>query len=199
MIVGELLRATVNYIIPNASAVQNVFYWRLDIANIPDADVLTFFDDWFTNDWGSRWADVASQNAVLSTVDLMVVNGDGTVLRSVGTAIIGLTGTVVSETTSAAVSAYLSADTALPKTRGRKYVPGVSESGVLNGLFDVATVANLILLLTEYLADFNPQGNAIFKPGVLRTAINLFQAFTGSGEVVDVPAYQRRRKPGVGA
>ena len=199
MIVGEILRVVHNFNVPNASAVQNVFWYELDSNAVVDATVLTGFDTYVTDVWAEAWAVAADQNVTLETIDLDVVNLDGTVKRNIGTATIAVAGDqVTSDSTPGVVSGYLRANTALPKVNGSKYIPGFTDGLLESGLWGTTATNVLLDLLLEWLT-FISIGGGDFIPGVLRRIAGAFEPFNVSGDVTDVPAYQRRRKPNVGS
>jgi hypothetical protein len=122
----------------------------------------------------------------------------GLVLRNIGGGIIAVNGDVIEDVTPAAVSGYLMGYTAVPKARGSKYVPGIAETQINEGEFTAPALVKLATLLAIYLADVSLGSGASLEMGVLSKALGAFVSFTGSGLVESLPAYQRRRKQGVG-
>jgi hypothetical protein len=199
MNVGEILRVQLNYNVPNASAVQNVFWYVLAGSNLPDEDVPAVFVAWAEFDWGAAWEVAADQLVSIDTVSLDVVNPDGTVARDLGESAVGLFGAqVTSDNTPGVVSGFIKADTALPKSRGSKYIPGFTDGLLAAGLWNTTATNVLLDCLVEYISTVGA-GTSSFIPGVLRRVAAAFEPFIGTGDTTDVPAYQRRRKPNVGA
>lgn len=199
MVSGETLRVVLRYSAPNSSEILNVFHYAYSGAGDTDADVLTACDTFFTDDWGDAWANVTSDDLSISEIELDVINDDGTVLRNIGSAAIGVTGVNAVDMSATGVAALLTADTIFPKQRGRKFVPGLSEGSLEDSLIAAGTIALLALLTLEYLADITGILNGQLTPGILSRTLQNFVAFESSGAVTDVPAYQRRRKPNVGS
>jgi hypothetical protein len=197
--VGEIIRAAVLYDIANASEAQNVFTWVLTGGNETDANVVSYLSSWFTNSWGDKWADLASQDNNIVGLIIDVINADGTVKRSLGTETLAVQGTVAGTTDSAAVSGFMYNNTERPKTRGRKFVPGLADSVVQGGAIQPLPLADLALLAILWLQDVALTGGASLSPGVLSTVDALFYLFSAVVAITDIPAYQRRRKPNVGS
>lgn len=197
---GELVRLVLEYLVPGTSAVMNVFMWLIEEGSPTDEELLDDFANWAENVWGVNWADFATAVAEIDLIDVDILNADGTVARNIGSQLIGLVGGVGGETTVAAAAGYIKADTALPKTRGSKYVPGLGEGSIADGFVSVETLSDLSLLLANYFDTYvGSESGARYAPGVLSRTLVEFVPFNGSGYVTDVPAYQRRRKPNVGA
>lgn len=195
----ENLRVVCRYSAPNSSEMLCVHMYRYTGAGDTDADVLTACDTFFTSEWGPDWQQMASDDFSFDEIELDVLKDNGEVKRNIGSAAIGLSGTAASDMSPSGVCALLTADTALPKQRGRKYVPGLFEAGIVDGLITVAQVANLVLLVVEYLDTITGILAGTLTPGVLSKPLGDFKTFVSSGAVTDVPAYQRRRKPNVGS
>jgi len=183
----------------NASTPQNVFYYAVEDASMDDADVKDAFEDYFINTWADEWENVANTQCVLDYASLDVINPDGTIARTLGTFTIDVNGVGIGQVMPAAVSAFISANTAVPKIRGRKYLPGMDEGNVDAGKLNTGALTSLALLLIYYMATFDTGTATHFVPGVLSRSLQYFVAFDASGLVNDIPAYQRRRKPGVGS
>lgn len=196
--VGEIIRATAFYTRPFASQIQNVFHWQLVDGAADDSDIVDELEDWFTNDWGAAWAQMASGQITLTEVNIQVVATDGEVLRNLGEPQIGVTGVHAETTLAAATSAYILGNTDVPQIRGSKYIPGMSELEINNGAWTNPALVELGLILIEYLTDVNIGVGGRLLAGVLSKKIVDFQSFNNSGAIEQIPAYQRRRKPQVG-
>lgn len=196
---GEIVRTVIEYGAAGSSVPQNVFFHQLTVATVPDEDVFDAIDAWAVNDWGGDWAQFASEDYSLDNVSAEVMNTDGTVARILGSDaanVLGLTG----DAAGAGTAGLIQAVTALPRQRGKKYVPGVGDPQINNNLFTTAAVADLVGLLGQYLAEIPAGGGSgVLIPGLLSSTLEQFVPFSGTGEVSDVPAYQRRRKPNVGS
>lgn len=195
---SEIARVTVSYGMEGGSTAQNVFHMQLASGSVSDAVALADIANWVDAGWVDEWDNIASAGAYCEGFTADIMNDDGTVNRNLGGELFsGRDGAVVEDIEPAAVSYFMYAPTANPKIRGRKFIPGVAETTVDNGLVDAATLTALIDL-AEYFTNTYVNGPNSYAMGVLSTVLNQFVPFTESYVISDVPAYQRRRKPGVG-
>lgn len=198
--IGEIVRVVVKYSQPNASETLNVFWFKITDNAPSDEQMVGDFEEWVLNEWGGPWADFAASDVSVERFDIDIINPDGTVDRNIGGTTVTLAGTVLGDVNSAADSGYIMAYTALPKSRGSKYVPGLADTDVVNNLISSEAFTDLLNLVAVFLAVYvGIESGAEYSPGVLRRAVDLFELFQDSGYVTDVPAYQRRRKLGVGS
>jgi len=198
---SEIFRTTITYTIPNASAAQNVFWFSLANADALDSDVGDAIDGWIQGDFAPTWSNLASENCELVSHLVQCVNDDGSIKRDIGVYAVGEGGAIGGESESAAVSGFFFAPTSAPKVRGRKFIPGLSPGLIVNGALDLTGLSLLAALADLYLDTIPTLGGtgATLIPGVLSTAVNLFRYFGDTVLATDIPAYQRRRKPGVGS
>ncbi len=195
---GEIIRGTISYVQQFASAIQNVFHWEVSGGNPTDEDVVTAIELWVLQDWHDRWQQLTSNQSTMRDIRLLVVNELGQVVRDLGTVDIGLSGTQMDTVTSAAVSAYMIGNTLNPTIRGSKYVPGIAEGSINNGALTNDALADLGILLVQYLFDIDLSPAGFLIAGVLSSKLTAFLPFAGVGAIEQIPAYQRRRKPSVG-
>ena len=196
---GEKLRVVAKYSAPNSSQILNVFFYEYTGAGDTDADVLSACDTFFTDEWGPDWQALAGDDFTFDEIELDVLNSTGTVKRNIGSALIGLQGDFITDMTPIGACILLSADTAKPKQRGRKYIAGLESNGIVNGLLTAARLVTAALLTAEYLDTITGILAGELTPGVLSRTLQAFEPFVASGTITDVPAYQRRRKPNVGS
>ena len=98
------------------------------------------------------------------------------------------------------VAALTTAYTYTSKVIGKKYWPGMSETAQTAGLWISGVLAALLQSAIEWATYFeSTEGSTtMWHPGVGSLKMGNFQIFSPSVAVRDVPAYQRRRKQGVG-
>jgi len=195
---GEIVRISLHYSIPGASDVLNVFFGEV-AGSISDSALLDAIADWAELDWAPDWADMASADAQLVNFDADIVLNTGHVDRNLGGGLVGVSGTIASEVLPSGVAAYLLAYTAFPKSRGSKYVPGLTEGSVVDGIISPALLVELAILLLRFISFDGTALAEFLVAGVLARVAEEFRAFSGGGAITDVPAYQRRRKPNVGS
>jgi hypothetical protein len=86
-----------------------------------------------------------------------------------------------------------------PDVQGKKYVAGLSEGHCDDGLWQSGLVSALSDAAEDWLTAFvGAVSSADWQPGVWSPTRTNFYAATGSYAVPTIPAYQRRRKRGVG-
>lgn len=195
---AKYVKLTVNYDVPGSSVPNNVFFF--DNAT-EDADTLVFdaVEEWLTTEWGAEWSELAASAAgiasfVVSEVDLL-----GIILGTIGTGVTGIVGLDGSAPNAAGVAASLFANTDRPKSRGRKFIPGIPENATDGGLFVAATLGDLAVLLVKYFTAFEATNGVELVPGVISTVTNTFLEFNGTGGFDDIPDYQIRRRPDRGS
>lgn len=199
MIDGEVLRVALHYAMKGASDVMNVFHFVYEGTGDTDSSVLTNIEDWLTDVWGVDWALLASDDADMTFADVDIVNTLGEVVRNLGVATAAVVGGNNTDESAVAAAYFMMADTGFPKNRGKKYVPGLTEVALVDGLLSITYLAKLVVLLSTWMTTETSPSNGELVPGIMSLTKAAFLAFTGSGYATDVPAYQRRRKPNVGA
>ena len=114
---GDIIRLVVEYAVPGASTVLNVFHWLIVDGSPDSPDVIDDFEDWVTNVWGPDWTDLAASVCSIIGLALDIVDTSGHVLANIGAETLAIAGGVGGEAGVAAAAAFMKADTALPKTR----------------------------------------------------------------------------------
>lgn len=97
------------------------------------------------------------------------------------------------------VAGLINAKTTDPDISGKKYIGGLVEGSVIGSLLEAGVVADLILLAALWTTGFT--GNlttATWTPVVWSIVNKVAQQLSGAVIVPTIPAYQRRRKQGVG-
>lgn len=196
---GDVIKMTLEYLYPGAGVAMNVFHYAYLGADLTDSVAVAALVDWVETEWAPTWVDIASTTATLANAVFEVVNVDGDILVNLGTEILDIDGTVAGEVMPAAVSAYIAANTATPGVRGSKYVPGISETMADNGVFNATALAQIAFLLLDYLDTVNVSAGNNFFPVVRSTKLAGFPRLLTAGTLNTLPAYQRRRKQGVGS
>lgn len=196
---GDIIKVILNYIYPGASEALNIFYWVYGGLDKEDAQVLDDLEEFYTDQWGAEWSDLADDNSELENMVVQVVGPDGAVLRDIGLVPLNISGDLIAGSVSpAAVAGYIQGDTAVPRVMGRKYVPAIREESLNQGEFDAAGLVTLGLMLLDYVTRLDPTSGGSFFPGVVSAKEGDFVPFQTSGLIESIPAYQRRRKRGVG-
>lgn len=98
-----------------------------------------------------------------------------------------------------AVSGLVNCKTSDPDVNGKKYVPGLTESASTDGAWIGGTITALADFADEWLTGFVGGTTAAdWNPGVWSPKNTVFYLATGTHIIPTEPAYQRRRKRGIG-
>jgi hypothetical protein len=95
------------------------------------------------------------------------------------------------------VAPLVTADSSDAHAKGRKYLPPPDEGELTSGLFSTAFMTELGNYLDDYAATYVGT-YASYAAGIWQETAGTFAQFSGTGKTTNVPAYQRRRKLGVG-
>lgn len=196
---GSIIQVLLDYVYPGAGTALNIFYWVYGGADKDEVDLLDELALWADGEWGELWDEIASDQATLNNVQANEVAEDGTLIRPLGASNIGRVGTEASNVLPAANSAYMQAYTDIPRVFGKKYVPGIAESTVDSGELNAAAIAQLIALTLQYVQPHVMGTGGTLFPGVLSSKTGGFEQFNETAIIDSLPAYQRRRKDGVGS
>lgn len=196
--IGDILRTVINYTLPNSSIGQNVFIHEFQNAVADNTEVVNSVNAWILTEWGPAWADMAAASASIESFSCDLINPDGTVQENLGGLTVDLEGGNIGTIGGAAVSAYILAYTAEPKQRGSKYIPGISENEYSDNTFDAEALGDLAILLANFLGYIPVAAIPVLRPGIVSRTLGRFVPFLENGLINSQPAYQRRRKLGVG-
>lgn len=97
------------------------------------------------------------------------------------------------------VAALINLKTTDPDVSGKKYVGGLTEGSSDAGLWGTTTIAALASFAVDWYADFvGTDSGATWTPGIWSVVDTVFRAAISHVVIPLIPAYQRRRKRGVG-
>lgn len=98
------------------------------------------------------------------------------------------------------VAGLITAYTYTSKVVGKKYLPGLSELAQTGSLWVGAVIAAMLQSAIVWASPFvgSVDATGTWFPGVWSTKASGFRVFSAALAARDVPAYQRRRKEGVG-
>lgn len=163
---------------------------------IPDATAVTGLGLWVS----AILAPMATHVVVdCDILDCNVYKKVGPLWNLVGPAVVTFTPGSIGDALPSGVAALLTAYTDVSKVVGKKYLPGMSELAQTAGLWVVGVLSAMlqsgIVWITPFALD--PVQEGTLWPCVWSKKTTSAKSFTGIG-ARDVPAYQRRRKQGVG-
>lgn len=197
--IGEIIRLTISYSMPVGGVAQTVHLYEVQDSAESDSAIVAALDAWIGTNWVALWENIADSHAVLYLAEYDVINTDGTVDRNLGEELHADAGTLVGDMMPPAVAGFIQANTERTKSLGRKYIPAISETRATEGTLDPTALGILVNMLTNYVITVDVGATGHLVAGVLSRVISQFLEFDGTGYATDVPAYQRRRKPGVGS
>lgn len=197
---GDVLRMVVSMVWDDGNIMQNVYAAQITGAGGPwtDADVLDDLEDWAD----AMYANIVGQ--VSSFVDGNEIFGYvwdpvGQDFDLFGTEPWTWLPTNVGSELPRGVALFLKAPTSDPDVQGRKYLGGMTENEVAVGLWDAASIAAAALYGGDWILPFiGTLTTATITPGVWSVKNLNFNDFDTEVNIVTIPAYQRRRKRGVG-
>lgn len=86
-----------------------------------------------------------------------------------------------------------------PDVQGKKYIPGLVQASLLDGLYVAATLVQFLAFAADWYTPFvGATSGATFTPGIWSVVGSLFVAGVDHVGASAIPAYQRRRKRNVG-
>lgn len=97
------------------------------------------------------------------------------------------------------VAALINLKTTDPDVSGKKYLGGMAEANADDGLWNVGVLADILSFAVDWYAGFvGTDSGADWAPGVWSPTHTVFKLALPSVVIPTIPAYQRRRKRGVG-
>lgn len=199
--VGDIVRTTVNFLLPNGVQYQNVYHHIFDgTGGISDAavtvDIGTWAEDMYAEIIGRVHSSTVEQ---LSFVDQ--VEWDGTkweVVGNIGTFTPTFVPAANDDPCPNQVSPFIVFKTSRPKSVGRKFLFPTQEADQASGILTGGTITDLVAFADDAVNDIVLDVLNSLHPGVVRTAVNDFLVFNVA-VVTDLLGTQRRRRPGYGA
>ncbi len=199
--VGDIVRTTVNFLLPNSVQYQNVYYHIFDgIGGISDAAVVADIKTWAEAAYdelvGSTHSGTTEQLSFVDQVEWVTDQWETVANIGVFTPLFVPVGGT--EYCPNQVSAFVTFKTSRPKSVGRKFLFPAPEAlqnlGIMDGVYlgDVVSYADIIVndIVLDIVNDLHP--------GIIRTGVNDFLVFTVA-VVTDLLGTQRRRRPGYGS
>lgn len=194
---GDLVRLIQSFSMPEEVIAQNVLAFRATAGESTDAQLLTaaatFMSTLYTNLVGIMHNQVSTSDC--KVVKVVWSGGAWITDRVIGTFLPGVTGTDGTDMLPHAVAGVLTLPTAVPKRRGRVFLPGITEANQANSLW-VAGAATAIGNFATTLRTGFTSGTADMRYAVLGNdgLNNTSTSFSVRG----ISGTQRKRKPGVG-
>lgn len=97
------------------------------------------------------------------------------------------------------VAQLINCKTLDPDISGKKYIPAGTEGIVVDGLYNTTAITNATAFGVDWVTAFvGATSGADWTPGIWSVVNTLLQPMSGALILPTIPAYQRRRKRGVG-
>ena len=198
--VGDILKmvAILNWV--DGDIMQNVFNAVIggtggpyDDEDIVD-DALAWIDALYTGTEGRFTTDVSGSEVRVYIYDSVDDDWD-----EVGSGAWTFVGTDPGDVLPRGVALLVNAKTIDPDVSGKKYLGGATESGQTDGLWTSTALGGYATWAAEWVDPFvGSVSTADWITGVWSVKNTVFKPFTGTVIIPTIPAYQRRRKQGVG-
>lgn len=200
---GDILKATHQMLLADGSIAQNVYYLLAELtAGFGDSTVMDAVEVWFEEMYAEVVPDLVDTTlqdwCTLHEIQFNDVSDTWEVFRLLGLFLPTLTPGNESEGLPNQSSAFVTFNTARPRSRGRKFLYPFGETtqdatiltgGALADVTDYAAVA---------LNDITLSPLNTLIPGIVRVGFEVYLPYTVA-IVTDILGTQRRRRPGVGA
>lgn len=199
---NQVLKAVLELVYPNGQIAQNVFWFLTEFAATQQTqDVLdaieTYMEDFYTPITDYIKANLTDNPGDVSRMLWNDTLDKWEVAEDLGQVTPAVPHTSNQQLLPHQVAPYVVGNTERPKSRGRKFLIGLTEDATEGGTLVPLAATALGLVLNYYLADeLISAGNELIV-GVASTVTGQFLPFT-DGEAVDVVGTQRRRRLGVG-
>jgi len=199
MAIGDILRVTATFTGPQAQILQWVWHYILTDDSSYDgtgaaAGIIEMLD--------AAWAEIdqlVDASTAGDTLDIALWDSTANEFNGIGTGDIShLVGTAVNQGSPGNVAPYVTFPTALPKSRGKKFLFTTDKEAGSDGALSGTTIA----AMASFAAIFNNQvelGLAVARPGNFNLPTEVFrQWLTTSVGVGAFSGSQYRRLPGRG-
>lgn len=198
---GDVAKLDLRWQVGTIGIACNVFQlqcFQNGVHDVPDVDVLVDMGTYMESILGPMEPHIVVSVDVTGC-DLYKKVGDQ--FNLVGPVPVLFTAESISDPEPSGVAALMVAKTAISRVQGKKYFCGLAENAVEGGLWVAGVLAAMLQSglnwITPWVMSNDP--NTSWFPGVWSTKAGGFSLFATSIATRDVPAYQRRRKAGVGA
>lgn len=197
---NDVLRVVASFLWTDGNVNQNVFNCKVSGGGGPyaDTDVMDDLEDWlddmFANLVGVMSDEIDGNEVIAYKWDSVGADWD-----EVGSQSWTFNPTVTFEQLPRGVAALVRLWTTDPDVQGKKYIPGLTESAITDGLYGAGTITNLLAFALDWYTVFvGATSGATFTPGIWSVVGSIFRAAVDHYATSTIPAYQRRRKRNVG-
>lgn len=200
VVAGDILRVVASQLWDDGNIVQNVFNCVVTGGGSPfdDSDIVDDCEDWLDNMYANLTtmiSDELSGNSVI-VYKYDAVDDDW---DEVGSQSWSWAPSNATDYVARGVAGLTRLWTSDPDVQGKKYIAGMVESSLTDGLIIVAALTQMLGFAADWYAPFvGATSGATFTPGIWSVAGTVFKAAVDHIAASGIPAYQRRRKRNVG-
>lgn len=200
VVTGDVLRIVVQFVWTDGNINQNVFNAQVTGGAGPwdEDDILDDADAWADNMYANFTTGVSDE---LDGSAIFIYKWDavGQDWDEVGFQSWTWNPTNASDQLPRGTAGLINMRSEDPDVSGKKYIPGLCEGSLIDGLYDANVVIDLLAFGADWLTSFvGGTSGATWTPGVWSIVGLVFKAALDSISASNVPAYQRRRKRTVG-
>lgn len=197
---GTVLRVVVTNLWTDGNVVQNVFNAVVTGGGAPwdpgdiVEDALSWAEDLFFNLTGGISDHMDGSQVQVYEYDSVDDDWD-----EVGSVAFVWDPSNSDEQTARGVAGLINLKTTDPDVSGKKYIGGATEGSLTNGLWSSSWLSSLLSFAVDWYAGFTgTDSGATWTPGIWSVVDTVFKAAVAQVIIPAIPAYQRRRKRGVG-
>jgi hypothetical protein len=200
---GDILRGVVEMNYGGGEVAQNVYHWKANLtASWNNAAALGAMTTHIETMYGQLVNQIAD-TVTMGTLNVYKVvwdsvEGQWVVDEWIGEAVPDVTFLATDDALPNQNAATISANTMRPKSRGRKFIPGLTDLSAVGSDIISGVLPHLVDFATDWLSDIVLGFDGELVSGIVRTAFEEFLPFT-LATVNSVMGSMRTRKPGVGA
>lgn len=198
--VGDILRVVAVMSWLDGDVLQNVFNVKIDGGTGPFdvADVLDDMVDWLNNMY-ANFDSQMSDEIDGSECRVYIWDTVGEDWDEVGIEAFPFNPTAAGQQLPRGTALLINAKSINPDVNGKKYLGAHTEDSVTDGLFTLGEVGRAADFAVDWFTDFTGLASAAeFDPGIWSPTYGVFYPMGEVAIIPSIPAYQRRRKNGVG-
>lgn len=197
---GDILRCVASMLWDDGNVVQNVFNCEVSGGGSPfdDDDVIDDIEDWM-DDMYANLTIFVNEDLDGNTIHTYKYDSGDDDWDEVGSSVWNWLPSAAGDQLPRGVAGLARLWTSDPDVQGKKYLPGFAETDLVDGLYSGALLVAILLFAADWYTPFvGAASGATFTPGVWSVVGSVFRAAVEHYAASAIPAYQRRRKRGVG-
>lgn len=191
------LRVTIKFNQQNLGTAVNTFFMEYN-AGASNSAILSECTDWMEDVYGPLRPHMDS-GCVFGSGEVAHVAPDGSTLSILGSITPNISGTAAGDSLPLVDAASAFARTDVPRVRGSKRFPGISENAAGEGLFFNSIMAALASAVLGWVSQRGSILTWLWNPGVISSKTGTFERFSGTAVITNIPGTQVTRKPLRGA